>query len=149
MSSSQASIKSFTSVTKKIPNTFTTGKGGREALPITIDSDSDLEDPDALFSKKDKKAIVKYTGKLQPEPDGGASLIEPSEDRTNHSSTRTTTKLYVPRTSQVGYFKEIEVTREEADRIISEQAAATGQRKTQAKVYRRSDISVLDLTGDD
>ncbi|KAI1844212.1 hypothetical protein JX266_009696 [Neoarthrinium moseri] len=48
-----------------------------------------------------------------------------------------TTKIYAPRKSEPGFFKEIEVTVAEADRIGRE-----GGRK-----WRMSDVSIIDLTG--
>lgn len=53
------------------------------------------------------------------------------------------TRLYLPRVSDVGYFKEVEVAPEEAVRIEKEQgAAASGSRR----IIRLSDVSVIDLT---
>ena len=56
------------------------------------------------------------------------------------------TRLYMPRTSDAGcgYFKEVEVSRDEADRLIA-QAGGRGK----AAIWRRSEVSVVDLTGED
>jgi holliday junction resolvase YEN1 len=65
-----------------------------------------------------------------------------------------TTKLYVPRKSMPGFFREVEVevaaaeehlAREERDR----QAGSATGRPGGRRMWRRSDVSVLDLTGDD
>ena len=56
-----------------------------------------------------------------------------------------TTKLYIPRVSDVGFFREVEVTIDEAERIRGE--AGTGS--TRLAILRRSDISIVDLTGKD
>ncbi|KAI0422347.1 hypothetical protein F5X98DRAFT_325658 [Xylaria grammica] len=60
------------------------------------------------------------------------------------------TKLYMPRKSQPGFFKEVEVSVDEAD-ILKEElltAAATNGGR-QAGVWRRSDVFCIDLTGED
>lgn len=146
---SQASIKSFASVTKNTSASFNREKESHMPLQADPDSDSDLEELQALYSKKASSAGPFNRNKPQPEPDDGASLLPPFEDVMAHARKTTKTKLYVPRTSAVGYFKEVEVTRDEADRIMGEQSASTQPRKTRGKVYRQSDISVVDLTGDD
>ncbi|KAH8203274.1 hypothetical protein TruAng_002572 [Truncatella angustata] len=52
-----------------------------------------------------------------------------------------TTKMYVPRKSEPGFFREIEVTVAEAERM--------SLRRSNDRRWRQSDISVVDLTGDD
>ena len=137
-------------MTKKISASVSKAKEGYIPHQLGPDSDSDLEELEEIFSKKNTGDSSLGLSELQPEPDGGASLSEPSEIVTTSSTRTSKTKLYVPRSSAVGYFKEVEVTRDEADRIMSEQAASTQHRKkTHGKVFRRSDISVVDLTRDD
>lgn len=53
-----------------------------------------------------------------------------------------TTKMYVPRQSLPGFFKEVEVSTDEAA-----QWSAAGRDK--GRSWRRSDISLIDLTGED
>lgn len=53
-----------------------------------------------------------------------------------------TTKMYVPRKSEPGFFKEVEVTVAEADRLSSV------MEKKSSRKWRQSDVSVIDLTGD-
>jgi Holliday junction resolvase YEN1 len=64
-----------------------------------------------------------------------------------------TTKLYVPRTSLggLGYFKEIEVPRDEADRVLAEHNRSSVEKgKGQSRrAWRQSEIQVFDLTGED
>ncbi|KAI3341599.1 hypothetical protein F4824DRAFT_449429 [Ustulina deusta] len=60
------------------------------------------------------------------------------------------TKLYMPRKSQPGFFREIDVGVDEADALKEEFAASLasgGGRR--AGVWRRSDVSCVDLTGED
>ena len=56
-----------------------------------------------------------------------------------------TTKMYVPRQSLPGFFKEVEVSTEEAAQWSS--SAPAGRDK--GRSWRRSDISLIDLTGED
>ncbi|KAK5635263.1 hypothetical protein RRF57_010975 [Xylaria bambusicola] len=62
-----------------------------------------------------------------------------------------TTKLYMPRKSQPGFFREIDVDVDEADALkeefIAAAAASSGGRRL--GVWRRSDVSCIDLTGQD
>ncbi|KAI0485803.1 hypothetical protein F4859DRAFT_396100 [Xylaria cf. heliscus] len=62
------------------------------------------------------------------------------------------TKLYVPRKSQPGFFKEVDVSVDEADALKEEYAAAAAARRNGGRrvgVWRRSDVSCIDLTGED
>ncbi|KAI8630844.1 hypothetical protein F5Y19DRAFT_426674 [Xylariaceae sp. FL1651] len=58
------------------------------------------------------------------------------------------TKLYVPRKSEPGFFKEIDVSVDEVD-VLKEQYAASSNGGRRVGVWRRSDISCVDLTGED
>lgn len=72
-----------------------------------------------------------------------------------------TTKLYMPRTSLngLGYFTEVEVSRDEADQLLAahpgtDPSLESGREKGQGKgegrrAWRLSDIHVYDLTGED
>lgn len=55
-----------------------------------------------------------------------------------------TTKMYVPRQSLPGFFKEVEVSADEAA-----QWATTAGSRGKGRSWRRSDISLIDLTGED
>ncbi|KAI0107061.1 hypothetical protein GGR51DRAFT_164931 [Nemania sp. FL0031] len=64
------------------------------------------------------------------------------------------TKLYMPRKSQPGFFREVDVSVDEADALREEYANATitttaGKAGRRAPVWRRSDVSCVDLTGED
>lgn len=64
------------------------------------------------------------------------------------------TKVYMPRTSDagLGYFTEVEVTREEADRMVREDASVLSDRPRMPggfRVWRQSEVPILDLTGED
>ncbi|RYP64550.1 hypothetical protein DL769_006627 [Monosporascus sp. CRB-8-3] len=68
------------------------------------------------------------------------------------------TKLYVPRRSQPGYFKEVDVTVAEAEALKAHVAAVPpdprgggggGGRAQRGRVWRRSDVECIDLTGVD
>lgn len=71
------------------------------------------------------------------------------------SSLKGTTKLFIPRESLdgLGYYTEIEVTREEADAMTAAAAAARNGDATKpgrrARTWRLSEVEVLDLTGED
>ncbi|KAG8160230.1 hypothetical protein KVR01_009766 [Diaporthe batatas] len=167
----QASIKNF----GKLSETM-----GRSSImpatkpppPYGLDSDEEFEELHALCSKR--KAAVRAAG--GPRPSGGGPITTPdlglhsnssssnkaAPPRTSSNSadaSRTSpsspamTKVYLPRTSDVGlgYFTELEVTREEADRMVREDAlaAAADRRPGGFRVWRQSETSILDLTGED
>ncbi|CAJ2511048.1 Uu.00g066730.m01.CDS01 [Anthostomella pinea] len=63
------------------------------------------------------------------------------------------TKLYVPRKSEPGFFKEIDISVDEVEAVQVRYAqdgggGGTGRRIGGAAVWRRSDITCIDLTGD-
>ncbi|KAI0973155.1 hypothetical protein F4678DRAFT_428111 [Xylaria arbuscula] len=61
------------------------------------------------------------------------------------------TKLYMPRKSQPGFFREVDVAVDEADALKAEFAASASKdgRRRGIGVWRRSDVSCVDLTGED
>ncbi|KAI0539166.1 hypothetical protein GGR58DRAFT_258095 [Xylaria digitata] len=60
------------------------------------------------------------------------------------------TKLFMPHKSQPGFFREVDVSVDEADVLKEELAAAAAARGgRRAGVWRRSDVSCIDLTGED
>ncbi|KAI4861366.1 hypothetical protein F4820DRAFT_464750 [Hypoxylon rubiginosum] len=71
------------------------------------------------------------------------------------STTKRTTKIYMPRKSEPGFFREVEVEVDEADELLTDtktHAAMAAPRDTFGKgatAWRRSDISCIDLTGED
>ncbi|KAK2607636.1 hypothetical protein N8I77_006299 [Diaporthe amygdali] len=76
-----------------------------------------------------------------PSSDRNAAVLPPKEKRAM-------TKVYMSRTSDagLGYFTEVEVTPEEADRLASSNRA---KRPGGYRVWRQSEVSILDLTGED
>lgn len=68
-----------------------------------------------------------------------------------------TTKLYVPRKSEPGFFREIEVPVAEAEErmareereIIAQDGGGKGKGVRRRGLWRRSDVSIIDLTGND
>lgn len=84
-------------------------------------------------------------------------LDTPHKTGLDSGNTRQKTRLYIPRTSDagLGYFREVEVSREEADRLLREEEARRvgeclrGQRPGGRRMWRESEVSILDLTGED
>ncbi|KAF3067296.1 Flap endonuclease GEN like protein 1 [Daldinia childiae] len=70
------------------------------------------------------------------------------------NTTKRMTKVYAPRKSEPGFFREVEVAADEADDWLSKVEGSdavrgsTGRGAT-AAAWRRSDISCIDLTGED
>ncbi|KAI3327562.1 hypothetical protein HD806DRAFT_483244 [Xylariaceae sp. AK1471] len=79
----------------------------------------------------------------------GEKIAEKKQTTLKQSLGSRTTKLYMPRKSQPGFFKEIDVSIDEADALKEEYAAAAGDGGRRAGVWRRSDVSCIDLTGED
>lgn len=63
------------------------------------------------------------------------------------------TRVYIPRTSDagLGYVREVQVTRDEADRMMREEAECSrgAKRPGGRRMWRESEMSIVDLTGDD
>lgn len=63
------------------------------------------------------------------------------------------TRVYIPRTSDagMGYFREVEVTRDEADRMMKADAENSRRAKRPGgrRMWRESEVSMVDLTADD
>lgn len=93
-------------------------------------------------------AIIELTSSPPTATLAAAASLSPfnSPAKTSKSKTR----IYVPRTSAagVGFFREIEVSHEEADRLMREDAGRKG-RAGGSRMWRESDVSIWDLTGDD
>lgn len=75
----------------------------------------------------------------------------------NSNKKKKATRLYIPRKSDagLGYFREVEVSPEEADRLLREEEARCvreclrGRRPGGRRMWRESEVSILDLTGED
>lgn len=60
------------------------------------------------------------------------------------STTKRTTKMFMPRKSEPGFFREVEIEVDEADDMLTSTKA-----KAQAAAWRLSDVSCIDLTCED
>lgn len=59
------------------------------------------------------------------------------------------TRLYCSTTGGLGFFEEMRVTRAEADRIISQHELENAKRPCGRRMWRESEVTILDLTGED
>ncbi|KAH8706402.1 hypothetical protein BGZ61DRAFT_531595 [Ilyonectria robusta] len=131
------------------PSTTRPVKEKAASLPITNfdDSDdfsgfesdsSDLEPLSSLISRasaspgKRRKEILSNTRSPSPGP-------APVRKK----------KLLVPRTSAVGFFKEIEVDSDEHEDCIAREAASLQRKGNRGRVARMSEVEIVDLTQDD
>lgn len=84
-----------------------------------------------------------------------AASLSPSPFKSSMS--KKLTRIYIPRTSDagLGYFREVQVTRDEADRMMRDELESPrGANKrpggsSSRRMWRESDVSMIDLTGDD
>lgn len=120
---------------------ITTSRGARD-MPVTSRRSKpgtlDHEDGGASFlSRQDAEAVVEIPSSPPPWSPPGAV-----------STKSETTRLYIPRTSDTGhgYFREVEVSREAADRMMSKEH---DKRPGSKRIWRESEVSILDLTGED
>ncbi|KAI0900273.1 hypothetical protein F4806DRAFT_448071 [Annulohypoxylon nitens] len=68
------------------------------------------------------------------------------------STTKRTTKLYLPRKSEPGFFREVEVDVDEADDLLTKARGSDDMGRNSSgrgAAWRRSDLSCIDLTGED
>ncbi|KAI1753134.1 hypothetical protein F4782DRAFT_498438 [Xylaria castorea] len=146
-----------------------------EILPLdSDDDDDDLELPplsslinrpplNSLINRLPKGKTVADPSLLSssariPETEPSAAACKQKQEQTTEKRQTTLkqslggatrmTKLYVPRKSQPGFFKEVDVSVDEADALKEEYAAGSGGGR-RAAVWRRSDVSCVDLTGED
>jgi Holliday junction resolvase YEN1 len=146
-----------------------TGAPVRVAPPSTVDSGT-ISDDDPFASPPPVRrrtpipelpanapASPTNTNRGQKDVVDGPDTTKDDPATTTTAKTATvkpaTTKLYLPRTSLdgLGYFKEIEVRRDDADRVLAEHNRSnTEKRRGQSRrAWRRSEIQVFDLTGED
>ncbi|KAI1139637.1 hypothetical protein F5Y05DRAFT_379639 [Hypoxylon sp. FL0543] len=90
----------------------------------------------------------------KPKAESSAKKQSTLEDA--FSTTKRTTKVYIPRESEPGFFREFEVAVDEADDILMkanaqnlDAAQGSSAMAARAAAWRRSDISCIDLTGED
>ncbi|KAI1428467.1 hypothetical protein F5Y12DRAFT_731852 [Xylaria sp. FL1777] len=126
------------------------------------DDDEDFELPplSSLVNKlpKDKKTAPSSSTPKSPET--AQKQQQQKEKKLRQTTLKQTlgatrmTKLYMPRKSEPGFFREIDVAVDEADALKAEFAASTaaaggGGGGRRVGVWRRSDVSCIDLTGED
>lgn len=85
-------------------------------------------------------AAAAGAGTGAPRKDGGPT--KKHQGKLGEAFGMRTTKMYVPRQSLPGFFKEVEVSADEA-------AQWSAGRRDKGRSWRRSDISLIDLTGED
>lgn len=59
------------------------------------------------------------------------------------------TRLYRSTTGGLGFFEEMQVTRADADRIMSQYELENAKRPCGRRMWRESEVTILDLTGED
>ncbi|KAK7746803.1 hypothetical protein SLS53_001991 [Cytospora paraplurivora] len=174
LTSSQASIKTFGRLSEAMGK-----KGKvplAKATDPVSGSDDELEELRNIGSKvpaRRSRDVSSSLGRssrpptLEPGDGGGASLssvqagkevIEipssppaPSPPRAVLTKSRMT-RLYVPRSSDTGtgYFREMEVSPHTADRMMAGQVGEVDERRPgRTRMWRQSEVSILDLTGED
>ncbi|ROV89200.1 hypothetical protein VMCG_09914 [Cytospora schulzeri] len=150
--SAQASIKTFGRLSEAM------GKKsmGREtkANDALSDSDDELEEVYNLGSRITASrgagnaplSSRRSRSKTMGRDHGDASLLSRRAPTKSNM-----TRLYVPRTSDAGcgYFREVEVSRETAERMMARQSREADRRPGSRRIWRQSDVSILDLTGED
>lgn len=164
----QPSIKSFgrLSETMSKSNILPAPK----PLPPDLDSDDEFEELHALCSKRRAAAGTLDAPVPSPRVLSSSSTTDPKSHNRNPPapsrsgiaadftirlpSSPPMTRVYMPRTSDagLGYFAEVEVTREEADRMVREDALAPPGRTGRPggpRAWRQGEIPILDLTGED
>ncbi|PNY27851.1 Flap endonuclease [Tolypocladium capitatum] len=136
-SSQPSSSQSQASTSKFIrPPTASRPDKGRAIEPADdVSNSSDLE-PISLMSLPPASPSKRRQAVQSPSP---AHSPAPSPSRKK--------KLLVPSASAVGFFDEIEVDAEERDARLAREARILESRGVKAAVARRSDVSVIDLTG--
>ncbi|KAI1780244.1 hypothetical protein F4818DRAFT_395067 [Hypoxylon cercidicola] len=136
-----------------------------EAPLSDLEDDSELDLPplSTIFGKLLKESTPDIFAVPRPaealkSPWGGQELEKAKKQAmldSAFSTTKRTRVLYMPRKSEPGFFREVEVEVDEADDLLAKtkaQATAAAPRDISGKratVWRRSDISCIDLTGED
>lgn len=170
----QASIKSFGRLSETLGRSNIMPTAKPPALPPPgsySDSDEEFEELHALYSKRKSTGAardvpapcsrrssssttpdLKSHNRNPPAPSKSAQGANPAISLS--SSSPAMTRVYMPRTSDagLGYFTEVEVTREEADRMVREDASVPPDRPRRPggfRMWRQSEVSILDLTGED
>ncbi|CAM1509314.1 Fc.00g030530.m01.CDS01 [Cosmosporella sp. VM-42] len=109
--------------------------------PLDSDFDSDSDDLAPLSSFLSVPAPTSPSKRRQNSPLPTTKSPSPSPARKK--------KLLVPRTSAVGFFREVEVDEDERDKRLERESANLQKRGFSTGVARLSDVAFVDLTGDD
>ncbi|KAI2625449.1 hypothetical protein GGS26DRAFT_564070 [Hypomontagnella submonticulosa] len=129
-------------------------------LSDSEDDDEDLPPLSSFFNKipKGTSSSSKPSAPTEQAPPAARQIPEKMKEvkqsmlNNAFSTTKRMTKVYVPRKSEPGFFREVDVAADEADDILNETKtsaeAARGGLKA-AAAWRRSDIECIDLTGED
>ncbi|KAJ4408424.1 hypothetical protein N0V82_009689 [Gnomoniopsis sp. IMI 355080] len=89
-----------------------------------------------------------------PLPPNAAAAVAVSPSPSPFTSASKMTRVYISRTSDagLGYFREVQVTRDEADRMMRDELESSRRatkRHGGRRMWRESEVSMIDLTGDD
>ncbi|KAI0376596.1 hypothetical protein F5Y04DRAFT_201262 [Hypomontagnella monticulosa] len=112
-------------------------------LPKSTSSSSSLSKPSALKTQGPPPAKQK--------PEKGKEAKQ-STLNAAFTTTKRMTKVYVPRKSEPGFFREVDVAADEADDLLNETKTSAETTRGGAKAataWRLSDIECIDLTGED
>lgn len=166
----QASIKNFGRLSETLSRSNIMHTAKPPPPPPDSDSDEEFEELHALYSKRksmgatqdvpapcSQRSSSPNTFDLKSRnrnPQAPSRSAQETNCAIPLSSSPPMTKVYMPRTSDagLGYFTEVEVTREEAERMVREDAIVPPDRSRRPggfRVWRQSEVSILDLTGED
>lgn len=139
--SSTKSITTTKASVTTITKTSAVSGAGPPPDPFESDSDDDLAPLSSLLSP-DPPAPTSPSKRRQKSP-------LPTRSPSPSTKPARKKKLLVPRTSAVGYFKEVEVDVEDRDERLDKEASILQRRSGRSGVTRWSDVTFVDLTGDD
>ena len=153
----QTSIKAYGQLTKVVSTRANTeGLENLETIELSGDEDggppvqklvaevSNNPSPELLVEGNNgdvSKPELPGGGKEAPTTEADAESAEGGGAWLAEGGSKTT-RLYISRISDIGYFKEVDVVPEEADRLDKAQGGASGSQT----ILRESDVSVIDLT---
>ncbi|KAI8660822.1 hypothetical protein NCS57_01060500 [Fusarium keratoplasticum] len=119
--------------------------------PSVQSKDVDPFDDDPFDSDSD--GLVPLSELISRSPTSPAKHHQPPIPRERNASPSPAParkkKLLIPRASDVGFFKEVEVDADERDERLARETAALNRRGIKASVVRVSDIGFIDLTQED
>ncbi|RSL64224.1 hypothetical protein CEP51_013187 [Fusarium floridanum] len=119
--------------------------------PSARSKDVDPFDDDPFDSDSDD--LVPLSELISRSPTSPTKRHQPSIPRERDTSPSPAParkkKLLIPRASDVGFFKEVEVDADERDERLAKETAALNRRGIKASVVRVSDIGFIDLTQED